>query len=140
MRVPADAMPDAKSDGHLHIIDETQSFVVEMWQAKRGPDGLITAVAVKNDLRGPGVYDGWHGVRAYGGSAIAGLIRRGELTDGIHHALAAAVYPKAHNSSGPNSQPFVWPASWPTAMPRRPIRPRAISTWALSWRFRRPWT
>jgi hypothetical protein len=111
IRVPAAAMPDSKSDGHLHIIDETHSFVVEMWQAKRSPDGLITAVAVKNDLRGPGVYDGWHGVRAYGGSAIAGLIRRGELTDGIHHALAAAVYPKAHNASGPNGQPFVWPAS-----------------------------
>ena len=49
--------------------------------------------------------------RAYGGSGIAGLIRQGELTHGIPHALAAAIDPKAHNRNGPGGKAFVWPAS-----------------------------
>jgi len=114
MRVPADAQPDPKSDAHLHIIDETHSFVVEMIGAVKDRNGKITATwgAVKNNLRDAGVYDApYHGTRAYGGSAIAGLIRRGELTGGIQHALAAAIDPKAHNKNGPGGKPYVWPAS-----------------------------
>jgi hypothetical protein len=114
MRVPADAQPDPKSDAHLHIIDETHRFVVEMIGAVKDAHGKITATwgACKNDLRDAGVYDTpYHGTRAYGGSAIAGLIRRGELTHGIPHALAAAIDPKAHNRNGPGGKPFVWPAS-----------------------------
>jgi hypothetical protein len=114
MRVPVDAQPDPKSDAHLHIIDETHSFVVEMIGAVKDSKGKITATwgAVKNDLRDAGVYDApYHGTRAYGGSAIAGLIRQGELTHGIHHALAAAIEPKAHNRNCPGGKDFVWPAS-----------------------------
>jgi len=113
MRVPADARPDPKSDAHLHIIDETHSFVVEMIGAVKDSKGKITATwwGTKNDLRDAGVYDPPHGVRAYGGSAIGGLIRRGELTHGIHHALAGAIDPKAHNRKGPNGKAYVWPAS-----------------------------
>ena len=36
MRVPADTQPDPKSDAHLHIIDETHRFVVEMIGAGEG--------------------------------------------------------------------------------------------------------
>ena len=85
-----------------------------MLGAVKDSHGKITATwsAVKNDLHDAGMYDApYHGTRAYGGSAIAGLIRQGELTRGIHHALAAAIDPKAHNRNGPDGKPFVWPAS-----------------------------
>ena len=112
MRAPANAKPDPESDAHLHLIDETHSFVVEMCAAARRPDGNISArYVIKNDLRDAGVYAGWHGVRAYGGSAIAGLIRVGELTHGIRHVLAAATNPKAMNRFAPDGKAFVWPAS-----------------------------
>jgi hypothetical protein len=114
MRVPVNARPDSESDEHLHIIDETHSFVVEMIGAVRDRNGKITVTwgAVKNSLRDAGVYDTpYHGTRAYGGSAIGGLIRKGELTHGIHHALAVTIEPKAHNRNGPGGKPYVWPAS-----------------------------
>ena len=111
VRVPAAAQPDAQGDGHLHLIDEQHRSVIEMWQAVRS-EGRITAVAVvRNDLTDDGVYGAWHGVRAYGGSAIAGLIRTGELKSGIRHALAIAVEQQSLNRSAPGGKGWVWPAS-----------------------------
>lgn len=112
IRAPADARPDPKGDGHLHLIDETHRVVVEMWQAARTPDGGFIATAVaRNDLTDDGVYPAWHGVRAYGGSAIAGLIRSGELVHGVRHTLAIAVEQAALNRNGPGGKSFTWPAS-----------------------------
>lgn len=112
VRVPVAAKPDPMGDAHLHIIDETHRSVIEMWQAVRNADGTITAAAVaRNDLTDDGVYPAWHGVRAYGGSAVAGLIRSGELTRGIRHALAIAVEQAALNRNGPGGKGYVWPAS-----------------------------
>lgn len=108
LRVPVEAEParprSPDTDGHLHIIDPTERFVDELWRAQRRPDGSLVAEAYgHNDLRGPGVGQG--GVRAYGGSAIGGLIRRGELAGGIRHALALAL-PRRLQKRGP-----VWPAT-----------------------------
>ncbi len=113
-RVPAAAAPDPQSDHSLHIIDETHGYVVEMWLAERLPNGDITcAVAVRNNLTDAGVYSTWHGARAYGGSAIAGLMRREELLSlDIPHALAIAVGPTILNRNAPGGQSWVWPASW----------------------------
>jgi hypothetical protein len=59
---------------------------------------------VRTDLYGPGVGQG--GVRAYGGSAIGGLIRSWELEEGtIRHALALAL-DADQLGRGP-----VWPAT-----------------------------
>jgi hypothetical protein len=108
IHVPAAAEParphTADSDGHLHIIDPTEHFVDELFHARRGAGGRLIADAYsRNDLRGSGVGHG--GVRAYGGSAIGGLIRRGELQGGIRHALALAL-PRRAQRRGP-----VWPAT-----------------------------
>lgn len=111
VRVSVAAQPDAQGDGHLHIIDEQHRSVIEMWQAVRS-EGRITAAAVmRNDLTDDGVYGTWHGVRAYGGSAIAGLIRTGELTGGIRHALAIAVEQQSLNRRAADGRGWVWPAS-----------------------------
>ncbi|MEX2114016.1 MAG: carboxypeptidase-like regulatory domain-containing protein, partial [Pirellulales bacterium] len=114
IRVPASAMPDFQADHSLHVIDEAHRTVVEMWLAERLPNGDIAcAVAVRNDLSDAGVYDVWHGARAYGGSAIAGLIRREELLAfEIPHALAIAVSPETLNRNAPGGTSWVWPASW----------------------------
>lgn len=104
-RAAEPARPHSRdTDGHLHIIDPTGRFVDELYHARRRPDGHLTADAYgRNDLRGSGVGQG--GVRAYGGSAIAGLIRKGELAAGIRHALALAL-PRRVQRTGP-----VWPAT-----------------------------
>lgn len=108
VRVPAEAQPalprSSDSDGHLHIIDPSGRWVDELWRARRNDDGSWVAAAYhRNDLYGPGIGKG--GARAYGGSAIAGLIRRGELAAGIRHALALAL-PRRLQKRGP-----VWPAT-----------------------------
>lgn len=108
LRIPRSAEParphGKDTDGHLHIIDPTEHFVDELYRARRRADGHLTAEAYsRNDLRSSGVGQG--GVRAYGGSAIAGLIRSGELASGIRHVLAMAL-PRRVQRTGP-----VWPAT-----------------------------
>jgi hypothetical protein len=108
LHVPAAAEParprSPDSDAHLHIIDPTGRFVDELYHVHRRPDGHLVAEAYsRNDLRSAGVGQG--GVRAYGGSAIAGLIRKGELRSGIRHVLALAL-PRSAQRLGP-----VWPAT-----------------------------
>ena len=112
MRVPIEATPalptyqaEPLTDAHLNILDETHRYVVEMWRAKRiGPHKIAAFTMVKNDLRGPGVGTG--GSRAYGGSAIGGLIRKGELATGIHHALSFCIPRSKQKCCEP-----VWPAT-----------------------------
>jgi len=105
IHVPQDARPDIQGDGHLAIIDPTKKYVYEMWKARReGTDKVYTYGYVQTDLYGLGVEEG--GVRAYGGSAIGGLIRKGELKNGIPHALAFAI-PQTHQKCCS----AVWPAT-----------------------------
>ncbi len=105
-RVPDDATPAAPSHGdrHLLVIDPSHRFVDECWVARRIDRGLRCRYHVRNRLRGAGVGEG--GTRAYGGSALAGLIRTWEIEQGtISHALAFAV-PRRNLAHGP-----VWPAN-----------------------------
>jgi hypothetical protein len=104
-RVPLDAVPASGTDGHLHVISPDRRHVYEMWKAERRDDTHLTAARVeRNDLHGSGVLGG--GTRAYGGSAIGGLVRRWELDAGsIRHAVAIALDP-SQLRTGP-----VWPAN-----------------------------
>lgn len=112
LRVPDAARPDPEADGHMHLVDETHRIVVETYQASRPAlDTIVATDCLTNDLEDAGVYDTWHGTRAYGGSAIGGLIRAGELTSGIHHVIAACTMRAAMNGHPPGGRPYVWPAS-----------------------------
>ena len=103
-RVPNSARPANGSDAHLHVVDPTGRYVDESWLTKGANPSWTTGYHVRTDLYGPGVGAG--GVRAYGGSAIGGLIRQWELDEGrIRHALALAV-DGFQLARGP-----VWPAS-----------------------------
>jgi hypothetical protein len=110
-RIPADAQPalpawgERYTDAHLHVVDPTGSHLDECFQMRPRLDGEWDCTFHQRiDLRGDGVSDG--GTRAYGGSAIGGLIRDWELEAGaIPHALAFAM-PNERMQQGP-----VWPAS-----------------------------
>lgn len=105
---PADPQYAAGGDAHLHIVDPSHGFVDEMWQARpytgdHGP-GWNSSGYTRNDLYSSGVGAG--GERAYGGSAIGGLVREWELRAGtIQHAVTMAI-PQAHQSPD-----FIWPAT-----------------------------
>jgi hypothetical protein len=112
MKIPANAIPalpryedESNTDAHLDVIDETHTYVVEMWRAKwRGPNELSAFTIVRNELKGPGFGTG--GARAFGGSAIGGLIRRGELASGIHHAISFCIPRSKQKCCDP-----AWPAT-----------------------------
>lgn len=103
LHLPADAVAAAGTDRHLHVIDPTGMFVHEFFNFQRDAEGATADYYVKTDLAGTGMGQG--GTRAYGGSALGGLIRTWELERGeIRHALALALE---------NSQlrtGFTWPA------------------------------
>ncbi|MDF5732691.1 MAG: hypothetical protein PUP92_33050 [Rhizonema sp. PD38] len=112
VHVPDAAVPDSSGDSHLHIIDETHNSVIEMLGAKRRADGNLEApYPNKIDLKGLGVFDTYHGSCAYGGSCTAGLIRKGELHNGIRHALRISITTAVLNKNTPSGKPYVWPAN-----------------------------
>jgi hypothetical protein len=91
-------------DADLHIVDPTHSVAYEQWQARPYGSGWLSTYETTTDLYGPGVGQG--GVRAYGGSALGGLIRSWELQAGaIRHPLAVAIQLDHQTDS------WVWPAS-----------------------------
>jgi len=91
-------------DAHLHIVDPTHSVAYEQWQARPYGGGWVSTYETTTNLNGPGVGQG--GVRAYGGSALGGLIRSWELQAGaIRHPLAVAIQVDHQTDS------WVWPAT-----------------------------
>jgi hypothetical protein len=103
-RMPPDAEPAIGDDAHLHVLDPSGRYAYETWRMRRtGPSTWRAGAVGKVDLYGDGISGG---TRAYGGSAIAGLIRRPEIDQrSIPHALAVAL-PRADLRCGP-----VWPAT-----------------------------
>lgn len=103
IRVPAAATPAAGADGHLHVLDPNGRTAHEFFSFRRTADGATSSYYVASDLTGPGILEG--GTRAYGGSALGGLIRRWELEAGqIRHVLALAL------TGGQLQRGPVWPA------------------------------
>jgi hypothetical protein len=104
-KVPTTATPASGTDGHLHVISPDKRTVTETWVAQRKSSTLLTARRVeRNDLHGSGILEG--GTRAYGGSAIAGLVRTHELRGAaIPHAVAIALNPDQLRRG------HVWPAN-----------------------------
>lgn len=106
-RVPGNAeaaLPNTNgSDSHLHIAQPDHRTLIEMFGADRVSDGWDASRVEQIDLYGSGIVTG---TRAYGGSAIGGLLRRWEVEAlDIRHALALSL-PESMLRSG-----HVWPAS-----------------------------
>ncbi len=101
---PSDPQVSQDGDAHMVVIDPTHRYAVELWRAQPAFGGWEADAYVHTDLYGPGVGQG--GVRAYGGSAVGGLIRANELAAGnIPHALALAL------TAGQMRHGPVWPAT-----------------------------
>jgi hypothetical protein len=108
-RIPTSARPAAGVDRHLHVVAPDGVTLHETYQHEgTGPTRAAFKYA-RFDLRGPGIgtTPGVNaGTRAYGGSALGGLIRRWELEEGqIRHVLALTLT-NAQLKSG-----YVWPAT-----------------------------
>ncbi len=112
VHVPANIAVGQGGDDELAIIDPTHKSVIEMIHTAILPNGDIQApFPNKIDLYGPGISDQYIGACAYGGSCSAGLIRKGEMAKGIHHALRMSLTPTTMNWSAPGGKHQVWPAS-----------------------------
>jgi hypothetical protein len=123
--IPEEAVPDAKQDAHLTIIDASARRAYDLWQCRREADGSWhTNAAIAYDLDGPGLFTPadlphirndesvhFHGpCRASGVPLLGGLIMRDEIAAGrIAHKLAFAcpvpglqrrVYPPAAWTDG----------------------------------------
>jgi hypothetical protein len=102
----------------MHVIDPTGTTLIEGFRVLRQSPTALTAQVYRTDLKGTGIEKG--GTRAYGGSAIGGLIRVHEMRERrIPHAVAVAMgddqLGKAGHGSSANpafDQAFVWPATW----------------------------
>ncbi|WP_224365345.1 hypothetical protein [Hyalangium versicolor] len=126
--VPATATIADGSDKHMHIITPSRTHLDEAWATTRQSTTAYTVGRHHRiDLYGSGLGP-QAGVRAYGGSAVGGLIRAWETTPThpkytgkIQHALAVAVdrtqlyYSSGwsgYDSSGyGTAKGYVWPAT-----------------------------
>jgi hypothetical protein len=102
-QIPSGATPAGGSDQHMHVIEPNGRWLNESWLMQgRNPD-WTTGYHRRTDLHGTGMGEG--GVRAYGGSAIGGLIRGWELEAGvIRHSLALGITNRQLRHG------WVWPA------------------------------
>lgn len=96
-RIPTTAQPAVGTDGHLTIVSPDRKQHLQLfaasWQGDHYQCYRMYATSLIDDGLGPA-----QGVRAYGGSAIGGLIREWEIdknnpkyTGKIEHALAMAI-------------------------------------------------
>jgi hypothetical protein len=108
-RIPKAAEPAVGEDGHLHVIDPDRRSLHETWIFSWDNGKPTAAGYALTDLYGTGMgsVDGVNaGMRAYGGSAIGGLIRTWELKSReIQHVLAIALTSKQLKEG------WVWPAT-----------------------------
>ncbi|ATB36873.1 hypothetical protein CYFUS_002288 [Cystobacter fuscus] len=126
--IPATAVIANGTDKHMHIIQPARTTIEEAWNVTRqSPTAYRAGRHHKIELHGSGIGPA-NGVRAYGGSAIGGLIRGWETdpthpkyTGKLQHALAVAVdRVQLHYSGGASgydasgygtAKGYVWPAT-----------------------------
>ena len=103
-RIPNTAKPSGGNDMHMHVVEPNGRYIHESWKMQGTNPLWTTGYHVLTDMWGPGVGQG--GVRAYGGSAIGGLIRKWEIDKGeVRHAIAIAITGTQLKSG------YVWPAT-----------------------------
>jgi len=109
VRIPT--KPDLRPFADMPLcIGDGEGFLWELARPELTFRGLRCREAARVDLRGGGFHGG---LGQYGGSAMGGVIRDGELSAGIPHALALGVNTRLLNSRGGDGRAFVWPATGP---------------------------
>lgn len=116
LRLPVGAAPEPGDNRLLNFIDEHHFKVYELVGVEIETDGTIhlKANSYFNTIHRLGVYSDNkpHGSRAYGGSSLGGIVRKGELIAGIRHALGISVQASTLNANAPGGKPYVWPACY----------------------------
>ncbi|MCU1485101.1 MAG: hypothetical protein JWN67_1847 [Actinomycetia bacterium] len=104
VQAPPSATPARGTDAHLNVVDPSGRWAEESFGTGGSYPDFTSRYLVRQDLWGPGVGAG--GTRAYGGSALGGLLRSWEVHAGVaRHALAVGL---AGDQLAPG---FVWPAT-----------------------------
>jgi hypothetical protein len=94
---PASTLPATGSDGHADIYDETTGILHSFWQLKQVNGTWRAKMYAWTPMKGKGWGNPahfYHGARATGVPAAAGLIRAAEINDGLptyQHALAMSL-------------------------------------------------
>lgn len=109
LRVPAGVPPQGRRPAPCTIVDAATGRAWELAQAGRDGTALVASACEPVDLRGSGVPQQQSGLTFSGLPQIAGIIRAGEWTGGIRHALSAYVV-HAALSRAPSGDAFVRPA------------------------------
>lgn len=110
---PSDVTPDAEGDGHADIVDEKNGIIHSFLRLRLQHGQWQAAQYAWSRLNGNGWGDPAHffqGARATGIPAMAGLIRKHEINDGLphyRHALAMSLNRNALSAS----TPYVFPAT-----------------------------
>ena len=112
-RWPASTLPATGSDGHADIYDPVTGIIHSFWQLKNVNGKWQAALYAWSPAKGTGWGDPahfYHGSRATGVPATAGLIRAHEINDGqatYKHALAMSLTYNALSAK----TPYVYPAT-----------------------------
>ena len=119
-RWPASTLPATGSDGHADIYDPVTDIVHSFWQLKNVNGKWQAALYAFSPAKGHGWGDPahfYHGARATGVPATAGLIRAHEINDGqaiYKHALAMSLTYNALSAKTPYIAPAT-SADWDAA-------------------------
>ena len=91
--MPSEVVPDPEDDGHLAIIDLSDGYVYEFWQAEKRADGTWTASwGNRIALSSNGIYPTGNSSRGSGFASLAGMIWPEEFAQGkIEHALVVSI-------------------------------------------------
>jgi anti-sigma factor RsiW len=106
-------LPRAGMMDALVLLQQGRRHALELRGATVRPDGDLEAQAIaRTDLAGPGADDSAGGAKPFGLSHLGGLLRAGELENGIRHALAARVSRERLGGRNSFATPgTVWPAT-----------------------------
>jgi hypothetical protein len=112
-RWPADAVPATGGDGHMDIYDPVTNIIHSFWQLKKVNGKWNATLYAWSPADGTGWGDPAHfyrGARAVGVGASAGLIRAGEVNDGLPHFRHALTMSLTYNGLSANPT-YIYPAT-----------------------------
>ncbi len=124
LRIPDNALPSPPitwpptytGDQHMIVLDPERKTVHELYLAAKDKDGINWQAYgyFAYDIAGIGYGSPKtckHTGRASNVHALGGVIRTGELRNGIKHAMMAAIGGSQFNRFAPSGKSYVWPAT-----------------------------
>ncbi|MSU59656.1 MAG: hypothetical protein EXS35_16070 [Pedosphaera sp.] len=113
VRLSENALPPTGLIEPVVLMQRTQRYALELVDVQVRPDGDLEAADIeRTDLAGSGLSPAAIPAKPFGLSNLGGLIRMGELSGGIRHALSARVNRERLGGRNSFQKPStVWPAA-----------------------------